>query len=385
MPTFNFWSILITVLIALYFPVAALQFSLMVKTLISHKRLITPTPVQSRRVIVEICTNGQNPEVVEHIIKVTNSYKLNLEIFVVKEEYDRYAYSANEIVVPKGYATRNRSRKKMRALQYGIEFLHEKGYGEETYICHLDDDSFVEKAYIKHIFGMKEFAGQGAIRLREYDHHLLSALADMGRVYNCDVLCRYFNSRGKPMEVHGEGLTIRADVEFEIGWDYGTYGAEDLMMGQSVVKKGYTFGFIPHNVYIAPPLSMKDFYKQRRRWAFSLLWSMREIREIRPAALYWLFYRYATTWTGFIGLIILPYTISPWSHLYIPLWLTGISAFNTISYFSSYQYGASKTNKKYMMKMLVLQLIVAFYEGASMVYGAIRPPKRDSFDVIKKI
>lgn len=376
---------IISVLIFLYFPVAAFQFALMMKAIASPPGSGKGNPVPGRKVLVVICTNGQNAGVVESITGTIRGYRMGIPVYVIKEENDRFRYSGLEIIVPGSFRTPNGSRRKMRALQYGIEYLHDHGYGRETYICHLDDDSVVEKEYLEYIFSMQETAGQGSIRLREYDHHLLSALADMGRVFTCDALCRHFNSSGKPMEVHGEGLTIRSDVEYEVGWDFGTYGAEDLMMGQSIVKAGYTFGYIPHNVFIAPPLSMKDFYKQRRRWAYSLIWSIREIRQIRAAPLYWLVYRYATTWTGFMGLVILPYTLSPFSGITLPSWIVAISLFNTISYFSSYQYGSGRTKKSYMPVMLILQLVVAFYEGATLVYGAIRPPDRDSFDVIKKI
>jgi len=379
----NLLVVVIAILILLYFPVASLQLILMLRNILVHDRAEMSVLVPGRRVIVEICTNGQNPSVVEHIIDVIKGYGLNLEIYVVKEDYDLFHYSANEIVVPKLYTTKNGSRKKMRGLHYGIEYLHAQGYGSETYICHLDDDSLVERDYLQYIYGMSETAGQGTIKLREYGHHLLSTLADIGRVYTCDVLCRHFNTAGKPMEVHGEGLTIRADAEYDVGWDFGTYGAEDLMMGQSLVKKGYTFGFIPYDIYIAPPVSMKDFYKQRRRWAFSLLWSVREIRAIRPVVLYWLMYRYVTTWTGFTGLIILPYTLLLGPP--VPFWIVGISIFNTVSYWSSYQYGASKLNRRYMPTMLLLQIVVALYEGATIVYGAVFPPDRNSFDVIKKV
>ncbi len=383
-----FWfalSIFLAFLIAAYFPVAGVQFALMVRSLLVPFSCLGHRSRPGRRVVVIVCTNGENAPVVETILARLRGYSLPIRVFVLKEEHDRFRYSVDEIVVPVGYRTPNQSRKKMRALQYGIEHLASLGYSEETYVCHLDDDSVVTKPYLEHIFSMKEAAGQGVIRLREFGHHTLSSHADTGRVFACDVLCRHFNSVGKPMEVHGEGLTIRADVEQEVGWDFGTYGAEDLMMGQKIVRQGHSFGFIPHRIFIAPPTSARDFFLQRRRWAFSLLWSQRQIRRIRPAALYWLLYRYITTWTGFVGLLILPYTLSPYAHVTLPWWLIAISVFNTISYFASYQYGAGKTRLSLMWKQLVLQLPVAAYEGATVVFGAISPPNSHSFDVIRKI
>lgn len=377
-------AILLIVLTSLYFPVAVVQFVMMMRAVLRPPRSCRNHWVSDRRVLVVICTNGQNPLVVETILSRIKEFRLPVTSFVIKEAADPVEYSASQIVVPVGYSTPNGSRKKMRALQYGIEWLHARGYGRETYICHLDDDSVPEREYLEHIFCMEAEAGQGVIRLREFGHHTLSSFADVGRVFGCDSFCRHFNSIGRPMEVHGEGLTIRADVEFQLGWDYGTYGAEDLMMGQSVVRAGFRFAFIPHRVFIAPPLSARDFYRQRRRWAFSILWSIKEIRKIRPVSLYWLLYRYTTSWTGFVGLVILPLALLYGSQLDVPLAVLAISVFNTVSYFAGYQYGMGRTHRADMWKMLLLQFPVAAYEGSAVVYGLLKPPNRTSFEVIQK-
>ncbi len=160
---------------------------------------------------------------------------LNIDIFVVKEEVDLHTYAAQEITVPSGYETPNESKTKLRALHYAINTLHRMGYGKRDYILHLDDDSIVEKDYIRYVFGMRDLAGQGEIRLRDYGAHLLSTLADFIRVSDCDVYCRHFNRKGKAMFVHGDTLVVRADIEYEFGWDYATYGADDVIMGNDVL------------------------------------------------------------------------------------------------------------------------------------------------------
>ena len=229
-------------------------------------------PEVNNRVVVEITTNGMATSVVEKIIATTKSYALGVEIFVLKEERDPFKYSCDEIIVPKDYKSKNASRNKMRALQYGIEYLHDKGYGKETYICHLDDDTIADKDYLEYaIHHMTGAGGQGCIRLRQFGRHLFSSLADIIRISNCESWCKHCNKKNKPQFVHGEGLIVRADVEWEIGWDYGTYGAEDLIMGLRISEK-YIFSYIPMgHIYIAPPTSTKDFYKQRRRWFWSVL------------------------------------------------------------------------------------------------------------------
>jgi len=378
-------SLAAIVMILLYFPIAVMQDWLLLWHRKSFKNECRHCENydDGRRVAAIITTNGKNPLVVEHIVAVLHSYNVKMEVFVIKEEKDKFRYSAREIVVPSIYNTPGCTRNKMRALHYGIRWLHERGYGSETYLCHLDDDSLVTEEYISHIFHMKEEAGQGYIRLRKAGVHMLSTLADMVRVSNCDSFCCFFNSSGKPKSVHGEGLVIRADVEYQIGWDFGTYGADDLLMGQLIVQKGYHFSFIPHPIYIAPPVSARDFYKQRRRWIMSILWAHRKIRAIDSGTMNWFLYRYAVGWTGVVGAILV--VSSYLFGFYLPLPFEIILAFNLTSYFLFYQYGSAKTSRKFMLPMALLQLPVAMYEGGTLIYSLLFPPSRDSFDVITKV
>ncbi len=378
-------SIVAISLVLLYFPIATMQDWLLFRNrkLSNQKCDHEHIPDVERRVICVLTTSGKNPLVADHILGVLKSYSLKLELFVIKEEHDHFRYSATEIAVPAGYSTPNRTRNKMRALQFGIEWLHSRGYGKETYICHLDDDSLVPEDYLAHIFTMNEAAGQGHIRLRKAGVHMLSTLADMVRVSNCDSFCHFFNSTGKPKSVHGEGLVIRADVEYSVGWDFGTYGCDDLIMGQLVVKKGYDFGFIPHPVLIAPPVSARDFYKQRRRWIMSILWAHRKIREIDPGTMDWFLYRYAVGWTGILGVIM--FALGLVYGFTLPWPVEVILGFNLVSYFLFYQYGTLKTSKKYILPMALLQLPVAIYEGGTLIYSLLYPPSKDSFDVITKV
>ncbi|MBX8645961.1 MAG: glycosyltransferase [Thermoplasmata archaeon] len=378
-------TIFAAALVVLYFPIAFMQDWLLLKY---RKTFATQCDhsgkaVEGRRVLCVLTTNGQNPRVAEHILSVLHSYNLNIELFVIKEERDRFSYPAREVIVPKDYMTAHDTRNKMRALQFGIEYLHGCGYGSESYICHLDDDSLVSEEYLEHVFRMEEHAGQGHLRLRKTGVHMLSTLADMVRVSNCDSFCHFFNSTGHPKSVHGEGLVIRADVEYALGWDYGTYGADDLIMGQMIVRSGHSFGFIPHPIMIAPPVSARDFYKQRRRWIMSILWSSRRIREIDAKTMDWFLYRYAVGWTGVLGFLVFVACI--FYGLVLPLPIYIILVFNLGSYFLFYQYGSARTSRKYMIPMALLQLPVALYEGGTLIYSLLFPPARDSFDVITKV
>lgn len=377
--------IVLAVLVVIYTPISVGQLVLLISAWRRRGRADAPPPSgpPDRRVAVVICTNGQNPQVVEKILATVNAYGLPVESFVIKEEADPFHYAAREIVVPRSYRSPNHSLNKERALQFGAEQFRRLGYGAETYLCHLDDDSIVSREYLQHVFRMPEEAGQGSIRLREHGHHLLSTLADLIRVFDCEAWCAYFNDRHRPMAVHGEGLVIRADVEQEIGWDYGTFCGEDFLMGQKILALGYRFGHIPHTVAIAPPLNRRDFFRQRRRWMYGILWSRRTIAATNRRSLWWVLYRYGAGWTGFIGLVPLVYGLL--ERPVLPEWLLGLSAFNFVSYCLAYQVGAYRTKRRYMPSVLLLQLAVALYEGLTLPYALLWKPDRTRFDVIQKV
>jgi cellulose synthase/poly-beta-1,6-N-acetylglucosamine synthase-like glycosyltransferase len=289
-----------------YSPFAVYQIYLMVISLFGNdageaKRF--PVLDRANNVIVVITTNGMATDVVEKIISTIRGYGLDLEIFVVKEHRDGFSYSSREITVPKEYVCPNGSRNKMRAMQYGNEWLRREGYGRETYICHLDDDSMVDRPYLEFVINhMTAEGGQGCIRLREFGRHLFSSLSDIVRVANCEAWCRHYNRRNRPQFVHGEGIVVRADVEQEIGWDYGTYGAEDLIMGLEISKR-YGFCHIPAgNIYIAPPTTARDYYKQRRRWFWSIFKNDGKVRRLSLRTYLFYIYMYLVGVTGLAGL-----------------------------------------------------------------------------------
>jgi cellulose synthase/poly-beta-1,6-N-acetylglucosamine synthase-like glycosyltransferase len=381
-----YWIIIACAFVATlaYLPLSVLQWVLMW----SNRRAgrpVWPMPVAGRRLAVVITTVGKSPEVVEWIVKQLRGYHLDMRILAVVEATDKFKYSTETVVVPADYKTPNGSHRKMRALHYfstQIPRLFDKP--GQTYICHLDDDSIVTEDYLFWVRGMPEVAGQGCIRLREHGRHILTTLADMVRISDCESYCRFANRHGVPNAVHGEGLVVRADIERDIGWDYGTLGAEDLLMGQHISARGYEFAWIPEHIYIAPPLNTMDFLKQRRRWIASTLSAWPTLQKLKPKMFYWLVYRFAVGWAGFLGLIILVFGLV--YHPGEPLLLEVLAAFNLVSFFCYYQFGVSKTDRdRYAIKMVLLQFVVSAYESAAMLYTVFFFPEKGSFDVIAKI
>jgi len=384
--------ILFAILIVFYTPFALYQMFLVISSIIhsDKKYFEKQSPIKKdNNVIIAITTNGMATDVVEKIISTIRGYGLHLtdgeDIYVIKEEKDVFKYSCSEITVPLDYQSPNRSRCKMRAMQYGIEKFHEMGYGKETYICHLDDDSLVDKEYLEYIIHyMTGAGGQGCIRLREFGRHLMSSLADIVRVSNCEAWCKPKNKRNKPQFVHGEGIVVRADVEYEIGWDYGTYGAEDLIMGLEISRR-YVFSYIPSgHIYLAPPTTAKDYYKQRRRWFWSIFKNDGKVRKLNLKTYLFYIYMYAVGVAGFVSLMIFPVML--FVDAYITPLMMMLCILNIISFFGYYQFGAVRCDHaSCSVVLLILQIPIAFYDGFTIIYSLVTRPDFQTFETIKKV
>ncbi len=380
------WVVLLmlSAFVLMFFPLAVSQALLLLRWVTSPSRKTHGLPVPGRRVAVVVCTNGKATGVVEHLLTTIRGYGVpNVELYVIKEAADPFRYSAVEMTVPSGYRTKNGSWTKERALQYGAEWGKQHGWGTETYVVHLDDDSLVDRGYLEHVMRMPEEAGQGALKLRSHGKHLMSTLADMVRISDCETWCRLFNERGTPKAVHGEGLALRADVEQEIGWDYATYCGEDFLMGQELVSRGYGFEHIPHDIFIAPPVNMRDFLKQRRRWTWGIFSTWGLMTALNKTTLTWVLYRYSVGWTGFVGFFLFLYSIAV--HLPLPSWLAFVATFNLVVYFAYYQVAAAHIDYRYMPLMALLQFPVAMYEGMALPYSLLYPPDPHSFDTVVKV
>ncbi len=383
------WVKLILLLMMLvYMPLGVYQLYLVISAVIHNDRremrdcklLTVPN-----RVLVVITTNGMATDVVEKIVRKVRSYEVAAEVYVLKEARDTFHYSAAEITVPADYVCKNHSRCKMRAMQYGIEWLHAQGYGAETYICHLDDDSVVDRPYLMFVKYYLTAAGaQGCIRLRAFGRHLFSSLSDIIRISNCEAWCRNRNRHSNPQFVHGEGIVVRADVEYEIGWDYGTYGAEDLLMGLNIAHR-YKFGYIPMgNIYIALPTSVRDYYKQRRRWFWSILRDDGKIGQLSRKTDLFYKYMYINGVLGLFSLLLFPFVL--FSEGTMGPYLMIVTIINIVCFVSYYEFGAVQMHSPLISVLLFALLIpVAFYDGMTIMYSLVTRPDFTTFETIKKV
>ena len=236
----------------------------------------------ARELIVQITTVG-NQQTVNAIIAAIRDYGLDFpyRIWVVGEpgSSDGYVGADRVIVVPAEFECR--ASYKCRALEYVRRLRAREGLADEHLkILFLDDDSLPTKGYIEKAFHADYDICQGIISPRHGYGRFLSHMDDL-RTLNCLVFCSVFQGFGHPIQVHGEGLCVRASAEQLVTWDHPVVASEDLVFGQMAAHKGLRWGFFYDFVCITSPFNVRDYLTQRRRW----LWgNVHAIASVLPPA-----------------------------------------------------------------------------------------------------
>lgn len=223
----------------------------------------------AREMIIQITTVG-NQETVNAIIAAIRGYDLDFpyHIWVVSEPSSPTGYEGVDrmIVVPADFECR--ASYKCRALEYVRRLRAAEGLVDrDLKILYLDDDSLPAKGYVEKAFHADHDICQGIVAPRNDYGRFLSYMDDL-RTLNCLVFCSVFQGTGHPIQVHGEGLCVRASAEQVVTWDHAVVASEDLVFGQIAAHKGLDWGFFYDFIGITSPWSFRDYVKQRRRWTW---------------------------------------------------------------------------------------------------------------------
>lgn len=224
--------------------------------------------------VIQITTAGKAPKSVISMLKHLKSLdlKFKYEVWVVTEPRDHTKYNCDRLIVVPPLFKCN-SAFKARALEYArrlrlIEYEKKGIDPNKTKVLFLDDDCFPDKKYVEAVYYSNLDIGQGRLQSdKNYGFSLIASIADNFKATDCFATCSTFGAMGKPVNVHGEGLFARGSVENYVTWEIGGEGSwgEDFTFGTKASKK-YKFGVIPYVLHESSLLSVKDLYKQRRRW-----------------------------------------------------------------------------------------------------------------------
>jgi len=189
------------------------------------------------------------------------------------------------VVVPKPYRTPNGTRFKARANHYSHQLRIAEGEArEDVWVLHMDDDTGVgpdTASSLARFVNAQRKAGLRAKHLaqgvlaypRENAVNRLTWLADAVRPADDITRFAVLTGGGTPLAgLHGELLLIRASVEATIGWDFGPKAiVEDAQLALNFCSRyrGRSDWF-SGRCYGASPASVRDFVKQRERWAWGL-------------------------------------------------------------------------------------------------------------------
>jgi hypothetical protein len=163
--------------------------------------------------------------------------------------------------------------------------------GYDTKITFLDDDTSPTWEFLETAFAADYDICQGltAPRVRygagPFSHFLLSHIDDL-RFHNCVTYCSSFQGIfNAPLFVHGEGLTITARTENQVGWNFRIFASEDLTFGCNAAFRGLRWGWFHEYIELTSPWTWSAYFKQRRRWMWGNIHAVvnRDVLPLRPA------------------------------------------------------------------------------------------------------
>jgi beta-1,4-mannosyltransferase len=317
------------------------------------------------------------------------------------------------VTVPVRYRTANGTRFKARASNYSHELrIREHEACDDVWVLHMDDDTGVgpDTALAMARFVEEQFqAGADAKHMaqgiltypREYAGNRLAWLADSARPAEDVARFSAWTGSGTPRAgLHGELLLVRASIEATIGWDFGPRSiAEDaefaLVFSARYVGRSAWFG---GRSYGASPASLRDFFRQRERWAWGLS-ALVFNRSLQLRNRLLLAYSVASWVVGPIqnvGIVLLVGVIagdpntSPVALFFVPLWALNM-AYAIWMYWEGLRLNAAASGsgrRKWWEPWAVILLIPVFglMEGVGGLRGFVKFARRveNKFVVIAK-
>lgn len=131
--------------------------------------------------------------------------------------------------------------------------------GEDTVLGNLD---FVLDSEDKRLYGA------GIILYPQNWNGSINGMQETTRSGDDFRLLSMIKLKGSPLfGYHGSHFIVRSNVEDGLGWDYDTCRAEDWLFSIKLVESyGNVASPMKGFAYEKPPFTIKDHFKQRRRW-----------------------------------------------------------------------------------------------------------------------
>lgn len=239
------------------------------------------SPLLAPFVCIRVVTRGDYADLVRGNVarNIETCADVGLENFIVEVVTDKALGLAKhprirEVVVPTTYRPKSGALFKARALQYCLED-DVNILSDDDWIVHLDEETLLTEDSLRGIlnfaFDGRHAFGQGLITYaNERVVNWVTTLADSFRVADDMGKLRFqFWAFHRPLfGWKGSYVVARAGAERRVSFDHGLDGsvAEDCFFSMVAFREGYTFDFIPGEMWEKSPFSFWDFLQQRKRW-----------------------------------------------------------------------------------------------------------------------
>lgn len=320
-----------------------------------------------------VVTRGLYPELVQNnvrknFLKCIESNLINFSIEVVTDKDIQISSSdqrIKQIVVPSDYRSSTGSLFKARALQYALE-PGNSSVKDCDYIVHLDEETILTENVIN---GITNFAlagkhdfGQGVITYANLEVvNLITTLADSYRVADDMGKLRFtLGALHRPIfGWKGSFVVTRCGAEKNVSFDHGPDGsiAEDCYFSMVAYQKGYTFDFIPGEMFEKSPFTILDLIRQRKRWVQGF-WLVAHSCRIPFTTKFFLLMSYYA-WLA-LPLTIISSVIDITLSIPTPFWLQPVGSFSFALTLYMYIFGLVKSldlKQKPIGPMLIVYLI----------------------------
>jgi len=205
------------------------------------------------------------------------------------ELYDRLEQAgARVLIVPMEYRTPLATQGKARALQYACEERGRLGLSVPwVWVYHQDEETCVGADTLTGISDFirdgRSLVGAGIILYPIDWMGTPSHVQELTRSYDDLRVLDSMTKPGNPTAgFHGSHFLVRADVEDSVGWDSEGYApTEDLMFEIRVrARYGPVFGVLKGFAYEKGAFSLRDQFRQRRRWMHGVLHAVLHAHEL---------------------------------------------------------------------------------------------------------
>jgi len=333
--------------------------------------------------IIQVTTIGSH-STVNRIIDTIRGCELAdipYQIWIVTEpgSGDGYVGADRVVVVPAAFVCK--AQFKARALEYTRRIRATEGIvGQDVKILFIDDDSTPTESYIRKSALLDADICEGVVVPRTDYGRFLSHLDDL-RTLNCLFFCSIFQGFGHPIEVHGEGMCVRASAEHLVTWNYPIFASEDLVFGHMAAAKGLRWAFFHDWVTISSPWTWKDHIRQRRRWLWGNLWAVRHVLPVRSKIMLTAKYLFgfSTFFLAVTGIILkwcrllaIPDALLPLLYASFGLWIIGFAGSGWINSGGRLRPTIGAVILAYVTSgTLILVLLITLFQGNPRTFEVI--------------